>query len=650
MKTLVIANCHGEGIQQCLQGYSQDRRDQVDIVNALSATVDEVSEDRLAPYDLIIAQDVRLNRKEFWNAVNKFSNVIRFPFLVFGGLTPDHSTLPPLPGKSGNPNGNVSRIAAAACHRGLTPEQAQALYNPEFVALMGYESGFDTQRAAFVKMLSNYTPRAEFLFESWQAQDVYFHTSNHPKLWVVEDVLRDILEAHDIPTPHYKISNILADPLAQRGILPNLNHPAARNRIDRQDQVFKFGTQIVDLEGAIARTYRLYKASQGQCGVSDQDLARFDTAYAAYSNRTPEPLTNPYKSRPAHCYWSRAVARPASGDVRPGVHLHPVIARETRVATAGSCFAQHVARAMVKDGLTYYVAENAPDDMPEDIAADQGYGLFSARYGNIYSTRQLLQLIQRAYGRFTPIENAWPKNGGYVDPFRPNIGELFDSPQAVEAGRKAHLAKVREMFETLDVFVFTLGLTEGWFDRRDGAAYPVTPGAVTKGADPANFEFANHDYGDVKSDLIAFLGELAAINPQAQVVLTVSPVPLIATYSDTDALTATTYSKSVLRAAAGDVARDYSNVQYFPSYEIITGSYNRGAYFGEDLREIESRGVAHVMEVFRERLVIGSQQADSPGAEDDKATVDDQIRINFEADMAQQIQVVCDEELLVQEE
>jgi hypothetical protein len=338
------------------------------------------------------------------------------------------------------------------------------------------------------------------------------------------------------------------------------------------------------------------------------------------------------------------VARPAPRDVFPGDAIAPVIGKTTRVATAGSCFAQHVARAMVGDGLNYYVAETAPDGMSEDMAQAQGYGLFSARYGNIYSTRQLLQLIRRAYGGFTPVETAWAVEGGFIDPFRPNIGEVFASVEAMEAARAAHLAKVREMFESLDVFVFTLGLTEGWFDRRDGAAYPVTPGAVTKSADPAHFEFQNHDYGTIKADLIAFLGELFAVNPGAKVIFTVSPVPLIATYGAADVLSATTYSKSVLRAVAGDVADRFDAVQYFPSYEIITGAYNRGAYFGADLREIRPEGVAHVMDVFRQRLVIGAgavmpQAAAEPGDRDARAAIADE--------MQRQQFVVCDEELLV---
>ena len=81
-------------------------------------------------------------------------------------------------------------------------------------------------------------------------------------------------------------------------------------------------------------------------------------------------------------------------------------------------------------------------------------------------------------------------------------------------------------------------------------------------------------------------------------ILTVSPVPLTATAEDRGVLVSTTLSKSVLRVAAEEISRERDYVAYFPSYEIVTGNYTRGAYFGEDLRSITEAGVAHVMRLF----------------------------------------------------
>jgi len=41
------------------------------------------------------------------------------------------------------------------------------------------------------------------------------------------------------------------------------------------------------------------------------------------------------------------------------------------------------------------------------------------------------------------------------------------------------------------------------------------------------------------------------------------------------------------------------------SFEIITGSYTRGAYFAGDLRSVTEAGVKHVMQVFMNSFTDG---------------------------------------------
>lgn len=644
MRFLIISNCQGEVIKSILEAGNAHTAEHV-IVHTIDIAT--ITPRFIRGFDAIIAQDIRPDRTDLWQAVATHPCVISFPWLLFYGFTPDHAVIAPKPASAIGPIDNISRIMAAAWKRGLSHAETRDLFAPEMIDAMGYRRDFNVQRNVFIENLSAYTSRAAYFFNLWFDRGIFFFSGNHPKSFVIEDILRDVLAPHGIDLPSVPISGFLPDPLAHHHIHPNLNHPDAQNVLDRKDHIYKCGTRLIPLDGMIAQTFALMESVKDDIEIAPRDLERFDTAYAAVVGRHPEPMRNPYATRPSHCFWSRAVARPARRDVCPGDDLTPVIGPQTRVATAGSCFAQHVARAMIRDGLTYYVAESAPAGMPPETAQARGYGLFSARYGNIYSTRQLVQLIHRAYGRFTPIETAWTVEGGFADPFRPNIGEIFPTVEAVETARAEHFTHVRRMFETLDVFVFTLGLTEGWIDRRDGAAYPVTPGAITKSADQANFAFHNLGYKQVKDDLSLFLKELLFINPKAKIILTVSPVPLIATYGDADVLSATTYSKSILRAAAGDTAARFDMVQYFPSYEIITGAFNRGSYFESDLRGIQPEGVAHVMDVFRQRLVMGAAKpAHTPQPEADALDIE-RVRRDIADEAARQMFVICDEELQI---
>jgi hypothetical protein len=311
-------------------------------------------------------------------------------------------------------------------------------------------------------------------------------------------------------------------------------------------------------------------------------------------------VTNPYADLPAERFWRKVVAGVPPFALAPGPSGRFTIAPDARVATAGSCFAQHVARALTQAGFGHYLAEAAPDGLAPEAAADRQYGTYSARYGNIYTARQLLQLFDRAYGTYAPALSTWTRpDGRLVDPFRPGIEPAgFADPDAVEADRRRHLAAVRTMFESLDVFVFTLGLTEGWVHRPDGAMLPLAPGVVGGAFDPETYAFVNAGARDVRDDMLVFLERLFAVNPRARVILTVSPVPLIATYADRHVLVSNTYSKAALRVAAEEVVAAEPRAVYFPAYEIVTSTANAARYYDDDLRSVTPAAVAHVMRVF----------------------------------------------------
>jgi len=308
---------------------------------------------------------------------------------------------------------------------------------------------------------------------------------------------------------------------------------------------------------------------------------------------------NPYHALPDTAFWRRAVAIPPM-EVDPITGTRFRIGPEDRVATAGSCFAQHISRTLVRRGFRYLVTE------PGEAA--RHYGVFPARFGNIYSVRQLGQLLRRAYALFEPLDEAWrhPRSDRLVDPFRPQVEpEGFADAAALRADRAHHLAAVRTMFETCDVFIFTLGLTECWHATRDGAVFPLAPG-VAGIPDHAAFRFHNAGVGEMVDDLTAFIADLRLVNPAVRILLTVSPVPLIATHEPRHVLVSTIASKSALRVVADEVVRRSEGVDYFPSYEIITGHHHGYRFFAPDLREVRPEGVEHVMDLFaRHYLTTG---------------------------------------------
>jgi len=348
---------------------------------------------------------------------------------------------------------------------------------------------------------------------------------------------------------------------------------------------------------------------------------------------------HPYKELQADAFWRKAVAAEQVALVDPVGMAKFKLSRQDRVATAGSCFAQHIARYLDRSGFNYLVTESAHPLIPEHISAPFGYKLFTARYGNIYTSRQMVQLLHRAYGKFQPQDDIWINETGLIlDPFRPQIQPGgFSSVAEFHADRAQHFAAIRAAVETLDCFVFTLGLTECWMARSDGAVYPICPGVSGGEFDPSRHMFHNMTVSEVLSDLAEIVDFIRDRNGSARFMLTVSPVPLVATASGEHVLAATTLSKSILRAAAGEFARSLPHVAYFPSYEVITGNYTRGIYYGEDLRSVTEMGVSHVMRLFMQHYGDVASDAELPRSEPERP-------VQF--DTAEIIKVICEEEAL----
>jgi hypothetical protein len=133
--------------------------------------------------------------------------------------------------------------------------------------------------------------------------------------------------------------------------------------------------------------------------------------------------------------------------------------------------------------------------------------------------------------------------------------------------------------------------------------FPLAPGVAGGEFVATTHEFVNFNISDVIEDLHQFIDLIHSKNPAIKIILTVSPVPLAATYENKHIMVSSTYSKSVLRVAASEIEAHYPFVTYFPSYEIITGPGQADRYFEDDLRQVTPEGVAHVMRIFQKHFI-----------------------------------------------
>lgn len=342
----------------------------------------------------------------------------------------------------------------------------------------------------------------------------------------------------------------------------------------------------------------------------------------------------PYFNLPPSNWWKHAVANRSVDTINPHLHTTLKLDKKTRVGSAGSCFAQHISKALVERGFNYFVTENPPAHVPTAIAERYGYGVFSARYANIYTPLQLLQLIERAFEGRIPADQVWCDSDGRIyDLLRPRITPRgFSSHTEWEADHAQHLSSVQRLLQEMDVFIFTLGLTEAWLSKVDGIVYPTCPGCGSAGVyDPDKYGYHNFTVKETSEHLDNAISKIKQINPKIEIILTVSPVPLTASMEARHILQATTYSKSVLRVAAEEAVKKHNNVHYFASYELITATCQTNTFFEEDRRTVTPFGIDYVMNCFFDHFASSAVQVSASKA-----------IINTDRDV--HVRPICDEE------
>jgi hypothetical protein len=145
----------------------------------------------------------------------------------------------------------------------------------------------------------------------------------------------------------------------------------------------------------------------------------------------------------------------------------------------------------------------------------------------------------------------------------------------------------------------TVGLTEVWYSKVDGSVFfQVPPPAVF---DPEVHAFRNSTVDENLANLEAMHRLLVAANPACKLIVTVSPVPLRATFQDQNVVISNTVSKATLVVATHQFVSNHENVHYFPSYELVTVGIRRA--FESDNRHVRRPAVHEIMKVF-ERMFV----------------------------------------------
>ena len=354
---------------------------------------------------------------------------------------------------------------------------------------------------------------------------------------------------------------------------------------------------------------------------------------------------NPYQDLPSNAFWRPAIAERSMFDVDELWNPKFDITKKTKFSTYGSCFAQHIGKALARNGYDWLATEQALTVTSDELKKKYNYGVFTSRTGNIYTTSLLKQWVDWCSHTLPAPTEIWQDGDRFYDPFRPAVEPNgFASEEELHASRQHTISCFKRSIKRADCFVFTLGLTESWCNKNTGLEYPMCPGAVAGIYDETIHGFKNLTFQDVYDNLRAAIEKMLQLNPKLKFLLTVSPVPLTATYSEKHVLVATVHSKSILRAVAGTLANEMDQVDYFPSYEIITSPTFKGVFFGPNQRSVMQAGVDFVMSQFFRS--IGDAQDEHNRKPDRRNSSARARRANRQKRITKGSDEVCEEELL----
>ena len=253
----------------------------------------------------------------------------------------------------------------------------------------------------------------------------------------------------------------------------------------------------------------------------------------------------------------------------------PFIGKEDYVTAFGSCFAAEMTKFLLAKG--FRVFGNDRNVKAHVIRSGEG----------IVNTAALRQQFEWAFEGKAPAAEVWHEKDG-------SVAEVSAEIEAA----------TRRIFLSTDVFVFTLGLSEIWYDRETG---DVLWRAVPKHAfDPDRHAFRVLGAEENRANIAAVHRMIREHRPDAHIILTLSPIPLAATFRPVSCMTANSVSKASLRVAIDEVMRaneDDEKLHYFPSYEIVTAFLPDA--LGDDLRHPRPETVDFVMATFERHFLKG---------------------------------------------
>ncbi|MCG6157346.1 GSCFA domain-containing protein [Rubinisphaera margarita] len=283
--------------------------------------------------------------------------------------------------------------------------------------------------------------------------------------------------------------------------------------------------------------------------------------------------------RGEHCNFIASKGNLAEPDSAAKYVLHgwtpelPFLTRKDCFTAFGSCFAAHLTKFL----RAHRYQVGSPEWNTDSYIMTYGAGI-----NNTFAIRQQLEWA---------LENRTFQESLWYDQDRRLVPPDVDAQLAT-----------REILKSTSVFIFTLGLSEIWYSRETGEVFwRAIPQDVF---DPSRHGFRVSTCAENAANLEAIYQLVRHHRPDATIIFTLSPVPLVATFRPVSCITANSESKAILRASLGEVVRSHSRdnrLFYFPSYELVKEYFTDP--YEQDNRHVQPEIVEQVMNLFAQHYL-----------------------------------------------
>lgn len=242
------------------------------------------------------------------------------------------------------------------------------------------------------------------------------------------------------------------------------------------------------------------------------------------------------------------------------------ISLKSRIFTIGSCFSSHIGEKLTSNK----------------------FGVFANPFGVIFNPCSIFKVLQLTEAQATPAENGYINREGIH--YHYDFHSTFSDPDldTLRLALEKSITTAFDHLQTANWLLITFGTA---FVYRQKENNEVVANCHKVPAD----QFTRHllKVGEITASFHQLYKKLKLVNPGLKIILTVSPVRHIK-----DTLPLNSVSKSTLIIACKEICDQFSEVGYFPSYEIMLDDLRDYRFYEADMLHPNKVAVNYIWEKF----------------------------------------------------